>query len=232
MHDYYNWGLFSEISIKIRTWISNLIHIKEWDVIYHPRPNFNGSFVKLLLKLGHGWVIPSHRKNCFVITYPCFNLFTKRACGSRRALSDASQWHTHLYRTQVTQPVGPTTQGDTHSWDMRLLQVDRRFSWLWLAMAASRSANESWGCSSEYGGGASWLGKPPAFDWGATGGGVGCRTAPTAAQPHWPTTWVPSLVPLPTTTDHSGLTHTAPATRKRTPSISPYTWSTGLARMS
>ena len=51
-----------QTSIWIRAWISNYIHVKHWAVIICPCPNFDGGLVKLLLKLGHGWVITSHRK--------------------------------------------------------------------------------------------------------------------------------------------------------------------------
>ena len=58
--------------ISIRTWISNYIHVKQSDVITHPYPNFNSNLAKLLLKLGHEWVIIAHTKQC-VIIYPCPN---------------------------------------------------------------------------------------------------------------------------------------------------------------
>ena len=41
---------------EIRWWISNYISYM-WDVITHPCPNYNCSFVKPPLKLGQGWVI-------------------------------------------------------------------------------------------------------------------------------------------------------------------------------
>ena len=51
----------------IETQISNYIHVKQWDVITHPRPNFNGDLVEPSLKLGHVWFISSH-KNMVTIT--------------------------------------------------------------------------------------------------------------------------------------------------------------------
>ena len=44
----------------IRAWISNYIHIKQWDVIIHPCPNFDNDLTKPPLKLRHGWVVTSH----------------------------------------------------------------------------------------------------------------------------------------------------------------------------
>ena len=38
--------------------------IKEWDAVPHSWPNFNGGLSKLPLKLGHGWLIISHVKQC------------------------------------------------------------------------------------------------------------------------------------------------------------------------
>ena len=52
----------SLISIMISAWIRNYIHVKEWDVVIHPCPNYNGSLNKLLLKLVYGWVIISNIK--------------------------------------------------------------------------------------------------------------------------------------------------------------------------
>ena len=46
--------LLTEISYAstgVRAWMSKYIHIKQWDVITDPCPNFNGSLVKLPLKL-------------------------------------------------------------------------------------------------------------------------------------------------------------------------------------
>ena len=54
----------------VRAWISNYIHVKEWDVIIHPYPNFNGSLADIrnsnfswyfALKVGLGWV------ECFAV---------------------------------------------------------------------------------------------------------------------------------------------------------------------
>ena len=42
--------------------LSNYIRVKQWDIITHPCPNFNGGLVKPPLKLGHGWLITSR---CF-----------------------------------------------------------------------------------------------------------------------------------------------------------------------
>ena len=39
----------------IMTWISNYIHEKQWNVIIHPYPNFNGGLVNPSLKLSMGW---------------------------------------------------------------------------------------------------------------------------------------------------------------------------------
>ena len=50
--------------------IDNPIHDFMWDVITHPCPNFNSSLIKLLLKLGNGWVITSHLY-VDIIVYPC-----------------------------------------------------------------------------------------------------------------------------------------------------------------
>ena len=59
-----NYCCLSRLALTvIGAWISlNNIHTFLWDVITHPCPNFNGSLVKLPLKLGHGWVITSHIK--------------------------------------------------------------------------------------------------------------------------------------------------------------------------
>ena len=54
-------------NVRIRRWISNYIHVKQWDVITHPCPNFNGGLIKPLLKLGHGWVITSQMKTLGII---------------------------------------------------------------------------------------------------------------------------------------------------------------------
>ena len=55
-------GQCVKLSCIFSSWISNHIHIKLWDVITHPCPNFNGSLFKPPLELGHGWIITSHRK--------------------------------------------------------------------------------------------------------------------------------------------------------------------------
>ena len=47
------WYFQEKTSIRIKAWISNYSHLKQWDVITHPCPNFT-------LKLGHRWVITSH----------------------------------------------------------------------------------------------------------------------------------------------------------------------------
>ena len=52
--------------------VSNYTHVKQPDAITHPCPDFQGSLVKPLLKLWHGWVITY--KTMAVITYPCANL--------------------------------------------------------------------------------------------------------------------------------------------------------------
>ena len=78
----YCWlGSFSPIEIsytsfEFEAWISNNIHIKLWNVITHPCPNFNSSLAKLLCslakllwKLLHGWVITSHTKMWYVIMH-------------------------------------------------------------------------------------------------------------------------------------------------------------------
>ena len=49
---------------KFGAWISDYIHSFQWDVITHPCSNFNGGLAKPPLKLGHGWVITSHRNYC------------------------------------------------------------------------------------------------------------------------------------------------------------------------
>ena len=51
---------WNPVSFFKSTWMNNYIHVKQWDVITHPCPNFNSGLVKPLLKLGHGWVITSH----------------------------------------------------------------------------------------------------------------------------------------------------------------------------
>ena len=43
-------------------YVSKRDHREHWDVIIHQCCNFNDDFVKLPLKLGHGWVITSHVK--------------------------------------------------------------------------------------------------------------------------------------------------------------------------
>ena len=44
----------------IRSWVNNYIDVKEWDVITHPYPNFNGCLVKPPLKSGHEWLVISN----------------------------------------------------------------------------------------------------------------------------------------------------------------------------
>ena len=39
--------------IEFRTWISNHIYLKQWDIITYPCPNFNGCLVMPPLKSGH-----------------------------------------------------------------------------------------------------------------------------------------------------------------------------------
>ena len=58
-----NTGWF-KTSTGIKAWISIYIHIKQWDVITHPWPNFNSD----------EWVITPHTKQMDVIIYPCPNL--------------------------------------------------------------------------------------------------------------------------------------------------------------
>ena len=66
MFDQYYGHLFSReiisTNIKMRAWMSNSMHVKQWNVITHPCQNLNGGLVKLPLKLGHGWVITSFIK--------------------------------------------------------------------------------------------------------------------------------------------------------------------------
>ena len=51
------------VTIEIRTWICNYIHITGCrDIITHPCQNFNGGLAKPPLKFRHGWVIISHIK--------------------------------------------------------------------------------------------------------------------------------------------------------------------------
>ena len=51
---FYQAGLV-KTSIEIRVCISSYIHVKQWDVITHPRPNLNGGLFKPPLKLWYGW---------------------------------------------------------------------------------------------------------------------------------------------------------------------------------
>ena len=37
-------------------WINDYTHMKLWDAITHPLPNFSDGLAKLALKLGHGCV--------------------------------------------------------------------------------------------------------------------------------------------------------------------------------
>ena len=60
-------GIFLQIdihstSIRIRLYINDYIHVKQWDVIIHSCPNFNGALVIPSLKLGSGSVI-TYNKN-------------------------------------------------------------------------------------------------------------------------------------------------------------------------
>ena len=41
----------SKIKAVMRAWMNDNIHIKQWDVITHPCPNFNGDLIKPSLKL-------------------------------------------------------------------------------------------------------------------------------------------------------------------------------------
>ena len=47
--------------------ISNYIHMKLWDVITYPYPNFNSNLINLLLKIGHGYEITFHIKLAEII---------------------------------------------------------------------------------------------------------------------------------------------------------------------
>ena len=53
---------------EIMTWISNYIDVKQWDVITHPCPNFNGIEVRAWM----GNYIPLFYMD--IITYSCLNL--------------------------------------------------------------------------------------------------------------------------------------------------------------
>ena len=46
---------------------------QKWGVIIYPYPKPNADLVRLLLKLGHGWVIKCHKKMGAII-YPCPSL--------------------------------------------------------------------------------------------------------------------------------------------------------------
>ena len=50
----------SQTTTGFRAWISNYIHTKLWDAVIHSCPK--GSLVRLLLMLGHGWLITFHIK--------------------------------------------------------------------------------------------------------------------------------------------------------------------------
>ena len=54
----------SQTSTEIKTTVENYIHIKEWDVINHPCPNFSGDLIKPPLKLGHWWLIYQNNNLC------------------------------------------------------------------------------------------------------------------------------------------------------------------------
>ena len=56
------WTKINWTSSEFKACISNYIYIKWWIVITHPCPNFNGTLPKLILKLGHGWVMTFQRK--------------------------------------------------------------------------------------------------------------------------------------------------------------------------
>ena len=43
----------SKTGIYIRAWVANYNHLKRWDVISHPGPNFNGDLVKPPLNLSY-----------------------------------------------------------------------------------------------------------------------------------------------------------------------------------
>ena len=38
----------------------SLYPLFQWEVIIHPRPNFNGDLTKLQFKLGNGWLVTHH----------------------------------------------------------------------------------------------------------------------------------------------------------------------------
>ena len=65
-----------------RARISNNIDCFMWDVITHPRHNFNGGLAKPPLKLWLGWVIVSHMLCADEFAYPCPNVtcFVKCLC--------------------------------------------------------------------------------------------------------------------------------------------------------
>ena len=71
----------NELNLQwIFTWISNHIHIKLWDVITQPCPNYNGCLTKPIVELVLGWVIHISKETIGVITYPYLisgKLFTK-----------------------------------------------------------------------------------------------------------------------------------------------------------
>ena len=56
-------------TIKIKAWISNLIHYKVWDEITHPFPNFNGATIEVWEWMSN--FIPHFIMG--VITYPCWD---------------------------------------------------------------------------------------------------------------------------------------------------------------
>ena len=57
------------VKARISNYMQSLVF--SWDVYSHPCPNFNGSLAKLLLKLGHGWVItPIFSHGCGYLFMP------------------------------------------------------------------------------------------------------------------------------------------------------------------
>ena len=79
-------------SIEVRTWIHNYVYRNVWDVISHPCHNFHNSWTKLPWKLGHGWLIISHWKQCVIILIHATdtqekNILVKYAPEDRRTVS-------------------------------------------------------------------------------------------------------------------------------------------------
>ena len=48
---------------EITAWISSYLHVKHLDVIPHLGTNTKDDFLIPPLKLGHGWVITTHKNN-------------------------------------------------------------------------------------------------------------------------------------------------------------------------